>query len=259
MGTAHEDAASPPHPPPPPPPPTNPSAPTDAVVPPSRHGVPPASLLPRAGRHAGREGEEGRSLRRPAAGVAPHVAAYQLRLPFHRLGDEVFDLFALAARLGVAIALPALRHRQSCAQPPPPAPREGGRDADDVGTPPACTHLRRLGLQRHQTGGRIGQHVEMGGGWGAHGGGPALGVHLVVDEAPLLQEGVHPAERGGQSRGLEGGGVGGFGVGGGVGGWGVGCTHLMMAQTSPARLRRQAVEVRYSWGFRRYVSIMKLR
>lgn len=53
--------------------------------------------------------------------------------------------------------------------------------------------------------------------------------------------------------------MGGFGVGGGVGGWGVGCTHLMMAQTSPARLRRQAVEVRYSWGFRRYVSIMKLR
>lgn len=33
----------------------------------------------------------------------------------------------------------------------------------------------------------------------------------------------------------------------------------MMAQTSPARLRRHAVEVRYSWGLSRYVSIMKLR
>lgn len=28
-------------------------------------------------------------------------------------------------------------------------------------------------------------------------------------------------------------------------------THLMMAQTSPARFLRQAVEVRYSWGFSR--------
>lgn len=36
-------------------------------------------------------------------------------------------------------------------------------------------------------------------------------------------------------------------------------TYLMMAQTSPARFRRQAVEVRYSWGLSRYVSIMKFR
>lgn len=34
----------------------------------------------------------------------------------------------------------------------------------------------------------------MGSRWGAHGGGPALGIHLIVDEAPLLQEGVDPAE-----------------------------------------------------------------
>src|SRR4029434_751253 len=35
--------------------------------------------------------------------------------------------------------------------------------------------------------------------------------------------------------------------------------NLMSAQTSPVRLRLQDVEVRYSWGFSRYVSIMKLR
>lgn len=33
----------------------------------------------------------------------------------------------------------------------------------------------------------------------------------------------------------------------------------MMAHTSPVRFLRQEVEVRYSCGLRRYVSIMKLR
>ena len=32
----------------------------------------------------------------------------------------------------------------------------------------------------------------MGGGRGAHGGGAAVDVHLVVDQSPLLQEGMHP-------------------------------------------------------------------
>lgn len=67
------------------------------------------------------------------------------------------------------------------------------------------THLGRLGLQRHQPRGGVGQDVEMRGGWGAHGGGPALGVHLVVDEAPLLQEGVDPAEEEKKKRGVGGG------------------------------------------------------
>lgn len=35
--------------------------------------------------------------------------------------------------------------------------------------------------------------------------------------------------------------------------------NLMRAQTSPVRLRLQDVELRYSCGFSRYVSIMKLR
>lgn len=35
--------------------------------------------------------------------------------------------------------------------------------------------------------------------------------------------------------------------------------HLMTAQTSPVRLRLQDVELRYSWGLSRYVSIMKFR
>lgn len=50
-------------------------------------------------------------------------------------------------------------------------------------------------MQRYQPRGRIGQHVEVGGGWGAHGGGTALSVHLVVDETPLLQESVDAAEK----------------------------------------------------------------
>lgn len=50
-----------------------------------------------------------------------------------------------------------------------------------------------LGLEGHQAGWSVCQDMEMGGGWGTHGCGPALGVHLVVDQTPLLQEGVDSA------------------------------------------------------------------
>lgn len=56
-------------------------------------------------------------------------------------------------------------------------------------------YLGGLGLQGHQAGRGVSQDVEVGGGRGAHGGGPALGVHLVVDQTPLLQECMHPEER----------------------------------------------------------------
>ena len=35
--------------------------------------------------------------------------------------------------------------------------------------------------------------------------------------------------------------------------------YLITAHTSPVRFLRHAVLVKYSWGFRRYVSIMKFR
>lgn len=123
--------------------------------------------------------------------------------------------------------------------------------------PPPRTHLGRLGLQRHQPRGRIGQDVEVGGRRGAHGGGPALGVHLVVDEAPLLQEGVDPAESRGSDPAVPS--AERQGAKPAPSPAGRRRTHRMMAQTSPAKLRRHAVEVRYSCGFSRYVSIMKLR
>ena len=37
----------------------------------------------------------------------------------------------------------------------------------------------------------VGHDVEVGGGGGPHGGGAAVGVHLVVDQPPLLEECVH--------------------------------------------------------------------
>lgn len=112
--------------------------------------------------------------------------------------------------------------------------------------------LGRLGLQGHQAGGSVCQHVKVRSGRGAHGCGPALGVHLVVNQTPLLQEGVDSAAEESQSNAVT-------------------CwqqdwtgvtegssptpepltTHLMIAHTSPARFLRQAVEVRYSWGFSR--------
>lgn len=36
-------------------------------------------------------------------------------------------------------------------------------------------------------------------------------------------------------------------------------SYLITAHTSPVKFLRQAVLVKYSWGFRRYVSIMKFR
>lgn len=58
--------------------------------------------------------------------------------------------------------------------------------------------LGRLGLQGHQAGGSVCQHMKVRGGWGTHGCGPALGVHLVVYQTPLLQEGVDSAAEGSQ-------------------------------------------------------------
>lgn len=48
--------------------------------------------------------------------------------------------------------------------------------------------LGRLGLQGHQAGGSVCQHMEVRGGRWTHGCGPALRVHLVVNQTPLLQE-----------------------------------------------------------------------
>lgn len=53
--------------------------------------------------------------------------------------------------------------------------------------------LRCLGLEGHEAGWSVCQDVEVRGGWGTHGCGPALRVHLVVDQTPLLQEGVDSA------------------------------------------------------------------
>lgn len=55
-----------------------------------------------------------------------------------------------------------------------------------------------LGLQGHQAGGSVGQHMKVRGGRGTHGCGPALGVHLVVNQTPLFQEGVDSAAEGAQ-------------------------------------------------------------
>lgn len=48
-------------------------------------------------------------------------------------------------------------------------------------------------VHRRQARGGVSQHVEVGGGRGAHGEGPALSIHLVVHQPPLLQEGMHPS------------------------------------------------------------------
>ncbi len=56
--------------------------------------------------------------------------------------------------------------------------------------------LGRLGLQGHQAGWSVCQDMEVRGGWGTHRSGPALRVHLVVDQTPLLQEGVDSAAGG---------------------------------------------------------------
>lgn len=53
--------------------------------------------------------------------------------------------------------------------------------------------LGGLWLQGHQAGWCVCQDVEVRGRWGAHGCGPALRVHLVVDESPLLKESMDSA------------------------------------------------------------------
>lgn len=109
-------------------------------------------------------------------------------------------------------------------------------------------------VERDEARGRVSQHSEVWGRRWPHGQRAAVRIHLVVDQAPLLQEGVDPnGSRSNSSRceivslappvTLAAGGE----------------THRMMAHTSPVRFLRQEVEVRYSCGLRRYVSIMKLR
>ena len=45
-----------------------------------------------------------------------------------------------------------------------------------------------------QSGGCVGQDVEVGGGGGPHRSGAILSIHLVVDETPLFQESMHPEQ-----------------------------------------------------------------
>ena len=54
------------------------------------------------------------------------------------------------------------------------------------------SHLCRAVVQWHETRGGVGQYVEMRCGWGAHREGSALCIHLVINQPPLLQEGVDP-------------------------------------------------------------------
>lgn len=56
-----------------------------------------------------------------------------------------------------------------------------------------CVYLGGLRLEGNQAGRGVCQDVEVGGGRRAHGCGATLRVHLVVDQPPLLQEGMDPA------------------------------------------------------------------
>lgn len=109
-------------------------------------------------------------------------------------------------------------------------------------------------VERDEARGRVGKHGEVWGGWRPHGQRTAVRVHLVVDQTPLLQEGVDPDGSRSKSRRCES-----VSLAPPVAPAAGGRTHLMMAHTSPVRFLRQEVEVRYSCGLRRYVSIMKLR
>lgn len=110
--------------------------------------------------------------------------------------------------------------------------------------------LGRLGLQGHQTGRSVCKDVEVRSGWGTHGCGSALRVNLVIDEAPLLQEGVHSAAEEthsvqhrmqfNQIKQLSK-----YSQNAGVHSHSP-SNYLMIAHTSPARFLRQAVDVRYS-------------
>lgn len=56
-------------------------------------------------------------------------------------------------------------------------------------------YLQGFVLQGGQPGRGVSQYVEMRGGWGSHGEGPALCVHLVVNQTPLLQKRMNPGHR----------------------------------------------------------------
>lgn len=143
--------------------------------------------------------------------------------------------------------------------------KKGASTSDRVATAP--THLLSPGrVEGLQPRGGVSQHVEVGGGGGPHRSRSAVRIHLVVHQPPLLQERMYPAQDpphhrppSGQPRRRK---------------WATQpqslaplqhCslklehTHLIMAHTSPAKFLRQAVTVRYSVGFNRYVSIIKLR
>lgn len=107
-------------------------------------------------------------------------------------------------------------------------------------------------VEWNEAGGRVSQHSEVWGRRRSHGERAAVRIHLVVDQTPLFQESVDPDGSDNswhESVSFE------LPVALAAGGG----SHRMMAHTSPVRFRRQEVEVRYSCGLRRYVSIMKLR
>jgi len=56
-------------------------------------------------------------------------------------------------------------------------------------------HLRGADMEGHQPRGRIGQHVEVRSGRRAHRHGTAFWIHLVVNEAPLLQKSMYSMEQ----------------------------------------------------------------
>lgn len=60
----------------------------------------------------------------------------------------------------------------------------------------ACElYLQGFVLQRSQPGRRVDEDIEVRGGWGSHREGPALCIHLVVDQTPLLQKRMNPKHR----------------------------------------------------------------
>ena len=60
----------------------------------------------------------------------------------------------------------------------------------------ALSYLVNAGwVDRYDARWSVSQDVEVGGGWGTHRGGATVSIHLVVDQAPLLQECVHPEHK----------------------------------------------------------------
>ena len=65
-----------------------------------------------------------------------------------------------------------------------------------VGVGHTLSYLVNAGwVDRYDARWSVSQDVEVGGGWGTHRGGATVGIHLVVDQAPLLQECVHPEHK----------------------------------------------------------------